>query len=191
MLPLLLLFAALLMLTAVAAYTDLKSGEIPNRLIVIGLASALPLQAAVHYYALPAGDVSDALLTALGHYALGFVVCGLAPLVLFRLDAMGGGDVKLLLAVGAFVGPMRGIEIQLYAFVLMSIYAGARLAYKGQLLRLLVNSALLAKSPFVSKEKRRPVPSELFTSLRFAPAVFAATALILGMQLTFDRLGLQ
>lgn len=192
MTPVLVLYGALVLFTAIAAYTDLRTGLIPNRLIVVGLLLALPLHAAVHFWVLraPAEPDSTVVLRGLGYYVAGVIACGIGPLILFRYNAMGGGDVKLLAMVGAFVGPMMGIEIQLYAFVLMALFAGARLAYRGQLLRLLRNSALLAVNPFRSKSARRPVPEELMTSLRFAPAVFASAVLLSGLRLGLSRLGL-
>jgi prepilin peptidase CpaA len=192
MTPVLVLYGALVTFTAIAAYTDLRTGLIPNKLILAGLSLALPLHVAVHVLVLraPAEPESTVYLRALGYYLAGLVGCGIGPLVLFRYNAMGGGDVKLLAMVGAFVGPTMGIEIQLYAFVIMALYAGARLAYRGQLLRLLGNSALLAVNPFRAKERRRAVPAELMTSLRFAPAVFAAALLLSGLRVGLSRLGL-
>ncbi|HMJ15384.1 MAG TPA: A24 family peptidase [Polyangiaceae bacterium] len=187
----LLLYAALVSFTAIAAYTDLRTGLIPNRLIVVGLVLALPLHAAVHFMVLRAAGDADGtvLLRALGYYTAGVIGCGLVPFILFRYNAMGGGDVKLLAMVGAFVGPMMGIEIQLYAFVLMALFAGARLAYQGQLLKLLSNSALLLVNPLRAKSRRRAVPEELLTSLRFAPAVFVSALLLTGLRLGLSRLG--
>jgi prepilin peptidase CpaA len=190
MAPLLVLFAILLLFTALAAYADLRTGEIPNRLIAIGLLLALPIQSGMHYFATPNTGPGEALSTAVGYYGFGLILCGLAPLVLFYLGSMGGGDVKLLAMVGAFVGPFMGLEIEVYAFVFMALYAGARLAYQGQLLKLLGNSARLIVQPFLPKERRRAVPAELMTSLRFAPAVFAATLFLVVLHLTFGRAGL-
>jgi prepilin peptidase CpaA len=192
MTPLLVLFGALVVFTAIAAYTDLRTGLISNRLIVIGFLVALPLHLAVHFLVLraPAESVGDVLLRAFGYYAAGVVACGLGPVILFRYNAIGGGDVKLLAVVGAFVGPIVGIEIELYAFVLMALFAGARFAYRGELLRLLSNSALLLVNPLRSKAKKRPVPDELLTSLRFAPAVFVAALLLTGLRIGVSRLGL-
>jgi len=192
MTPIIVLFAVLVLFTAVAAYTDLSTGLISNRLIALGLLLALPLQLAVHFTVLrPPGDSAGSVLaSALAYYGGGVVVCALAPLVLFRLNAMGGGDVKLLAMVGAFVGPTIGIEIELYAFVLTALFAGARLAYQGQLLKVLANSALLVTNPLRSKDRRRELPGELLTSLRFAPAVLVSTLLLTGLRVGLLQLQL-
>ena len=98
---------------------------------------------------------------------------------------MGGGDVKLLAMVGAFVGPTIGIEIELYAFVLTALFAGARLAYQGQLLKVLANSALLVTNPLRSKDRRR-------RAARRALDLVEIRAGGIGVHATFDglRLGL-
>ena len=108
MTPLLLLFGAVVVFTAIAAYTDLRTGLIPNRLLLAGFILALPLHTAAHFLVLRASGepASEVLLRALGYYGAGVGVCGLVPYLLFRYGAMGGGDVKLLAMVGGFVGPI-------------------------------------------------------------------------------------
>jgi prepilin peptidase CpaA len=86
--------AALVGLAAAAAWWDVRERRIPNVLTVAGLAVALLLRA-------PLG---------LGSLWMGLAGAGIAlllSLVLFLAGGMGGGDVKLLAAVGAFLGPDR------------------------------------------------------------------------------------
>ena len=104
--------------------------------------------------------------------------CSAVPLLLYRAGALGGGDVKLLASVGVWAGPILGLQVELYAFVLAAFYATARLAHEGQLPRLIGNSAVLLKNPFSPKAKRKEVPQASLTELRFGPSVFAATALV-------------
>lgn len=169
---------ALALFTAAVAYVDIRTGHIPNRLVLLGFGAGVLLHVSgVLLFAEPDASRGAALGRALSNVALGLLVCGLVPLLLFRLGAMGGGDVKLLAAIGAAAGPVLGLEIQLMAFVAVALYAPARLAYEGKLMRMLGNSAALIANPFLPKPRRREVPSELLTSLPFGPAVFAATAL--------------
>src|SRR5688500_12844249 len=88
MTPVLVLYGALVTFTAIAAYTDLRTGLISNRLIVAGLVLALPLHAAVHVLVLraPAEPDSTVYLRAFGYYAAGVIGCGLGPLILFRYN---------------------------------------------------------------------------------------------------------
>src|SRR5881628_1637853 len=46
-----------------------------------------------------------------GHALLGWLVGASLPLVLFVLGAVGGGDVKLLAGVGAWLGPWAAFEV--------------------------------------------------------------------------------
>ena len=178
------LLLACVLFTAVAAFCDFRTGHIPNRLIVAGLAVALVLQLGVRVFfaRAPENGTLAELGAGLLNIGLGIVVCSLVPFVLYRLDAIGGGDVKLLLVLGAFLGPMIGLEVELYSFIVVALYAPARLAYEGRLFRMLTNSALILANPFMPKEKRRPVGPELLTSLRFGPAVFVAAAVVCTMR---------
>jgi len=167
--------------TLAAAIVDFRTGHIPNRLTLFGACAGVGLHVYVHLALLMQNaSLAERLLAACSNVALGAVVCGLVPLLLYRTGGMGGGDVKLLGTVGATCGPMLGLEIELYAFVLAALYAPARLAYQGQLLRGLSNSVMLLANPVLPKARRRQVPAELLSSVRFGPAVFVA-ALVVGL----------
>jgi prepilin peptidase CpaA len=84
--------AVFVLVMVVAAFLDLKSRRIPNALTVSGAAIALILRAPLGWEALGAG------LLGLG---LGLLL----TMPLFLVKALGGGDVKLMAAVGAFMGP--------------------------------------------------------------------------------------
>jgi prepilin peptidase CpaA len=49
---------------------------------------------------------------------LGLSVCGFVMLVCFVMFKVGGGDVKLMAMLGAFLGPEQGITAMLWTFVL-------------------------------------------------------------------------
>src|SRR5262245_14130751 len=105
--------------SAAAAVWDWKTGSIPNGLTLGALIAAPFTHLAIGW--------SQMNLQA-GLYRgcfslLGALLCALIPLLLYRLSAMGGGDVKLLAAIGALCLPMMGIEAELYGFVLAVLIA--------------------------------------------------------------------
>ena len=172
--------SGLMLFTALAGFIDYRTGHIPNRLVAVGALVGLVTHFAVHVGLLrqPGQPLSELLGGAAANVAVGVLGCSAVPLLLYRASAMGGGDVKLLASVGVWAGPILGVQVELYAFVLAALYASARLAYQGELFRLLGNSAVLIKNPFFPKAQRKQVPQALLTELRFGPAVFAATALV-------------
>jgi len=170
----------LLLFTALTAVVDYRTGHIPNRLVAIGAVIGLVAHFAVHFALIrqPGQDLGELLGGAAINVAVGVLGCSAVPLLLYRLSAMGGGDVKLLATLGVWAGPILGLQVELYAFVLAALYAPARLAYQGELFRLLGNSVALLKNPFLPKARRKEVPQALLTELRFGPAVFVGTALV-------------
>jgi len=92
------------------ALTDARSYLIPNEFTWGGLVIGLLLSAAAGL---------DAVLTALIGAAVGFGILWLVGLVgtwAFKEEAMGGGDIKMMAMVGAFVG---------WQGVLLTIFLGA------------------------------------------------------------------
>jgi Flp pilus assembly protein protease CpaA len=98
------------------------------------------------------------------------------PMILHRVSGMGGGDVKLLGAVGALCGPVLGMQVELYSFVAVVLYAPAKLAYAGTLLQTARRCAALAASPFLPKDRRPQLSEEFKTTIRFAPAALCGVA---------------
>lgn len=172
--------SGLLLFTALCGAVDYRTSHIPNRLVAFGALAGVVTHFGVHLLLLrqPGEGLGEVIGSAAVNIAVGLLGCSTVPLLLYRVGAMGGGDVKLLAACGVWAGPIIGLQVELYAFVAAAIYAPARLAYQGQLLRLLGNSAVLLRNPFLPKEKRRVVPEALLTELRFGPAVFVGTALV-------------
>jgi prepilin peptidase CpaA len=117
-----------LVVTALAAAFDLSTRRIPNALTVSAIILAIVLRAAVSG----------------GAVLIGLVGAGLALLVMLPLFAMrgaGGGDAKLMIVVGAFLGP-QGFVVALLATALvgglMSIVAAVR---SGVILPVLFNTS--------------------------------------------------
>jgi prepilin peptidase CpaA len=124
-------YTPLIVLVALAACIDWRTRRIPNWLnvmtCVIGL--GLSFQGTIH--ATPT--------MALTGLAVGF---GLL-LPAFALGAMGGGDVKLLAAIGAWTGPLGVLLILVVSTLVGMVIAIAQAAQSGKLSMLLRNSAVL------------------------------------------------
>jgi prepilin peptidase CpaA len=124
---------ALIGLVCTAAWLDFTTHRIPNWLTVTGLAAALTLRA-------PLG--SAALVSGLEGLGVGLAV----SLGLYAVRAIGGGDVKLLAAVGAFFGfPAVFSGLALMA-VLGGAFALVSVVRRGLLPLLIFNTVDLVKS---------------------------------------------
>lgn len=102
---------AFLTLVILAGVSDIRTRRIPNALTVTGLGIALALRGATGV---------EPLAMGLAGAVIAFVPA--VPLVL--LGGLGGGDAKLLAAVGAFVGP-AGLPTTLLVTALMGGAMGA------------------------------------------------------------------
>jgi prepilin peptidase CpaA len=99
------------LVASVGAASDIRSARIPNWLTYTSLAAALVLRsAALGWAGLKSG-------------AVGILVAGGIFLVLFMMGAMGGGDLKLMASVGAWVGSDNVISV-----LLAAAFAGGFLA---------------------------------------------------------------
>jgi prepilin peptidase CpaA len=114
---------------AAAAIADLHWRKIPRSFSIVGLIVGLGYHA-----------IHGTVLSALAAATLGFLI-GLA---LFRIGAIGGGDVKLLVALGALLGLQRWVlatEIAILAAALMGI---TQALYRHALGRVIANMGKIA-----------------------------------------------
>jgi prepilin peptidase CpaA len=152
---------------AVAAVTDYRTGQIPNFLTFGGLIGGVVGHLV---YGAVLGGPKLALMEG-GAALLGVLLCSIAPGLMYWKGAMGGGDLKLFAALGALCQPLLGIEAEMYSFVAAAVLAPARLAYDGQLSRVLGNSLALLTNPLRARERRREVPPEMMSWFRLGPAI--------------------
>lgn len=118
-------------LVIVAAGFDFRTRKIPNWLCAAGLLCGFACQIALFQWA----GARDAVLGA-----------GLALLIylpLFALRAVGGGDVKLMAAVGSLAGPKSWIAIFLITAIAGGVIALVMIAVKGRAGRTLRNVGIL------------------------------------------------
>jgi prepilin peptidase CpaA len=164
---------AAMAVAAVAAFTDWRKGEIPNWLTVPALFIA-PFAHVVYLSAL--GAPREVALTEGGYSIAGALATAFVPFILWRQSAIGPGDLKLLAALGAILKPGIGVEAEMYAFLLATLIAPARLAYQGKLLQTLKNAGTITLNFFRPKDKKKPVDQEALSWFRMGPAIFVGTA---------------
>lgn len=143
--PLVALAATLAML-AIAVWTDLRQRRIPNRLVLAGLGVALALSVA------PGGI---GLRSALLGMAAGLVL--LLPMHL--LGVMGAGDVKLMAAVGAFVGLQAVLMVVLITVLaggVLSVAWALRLGRMREVLRNVRTGLVLSAADIAGRSLPRP-----------------------------------
>lgn len=116
-----------LALALAACVTDLKSRRIPNPLTFGGAAAAFAFQAATSGW------------PGLGSAASGLVVGLVLFLPFFVLGGIGGGDVKLLAALGAWLGPGQTLWLAAWSAMAGGPMALVVAAWRGYLRQALTN----------------------------------------------------
>ncbi len=163
----------------VAAFKDAKTGLIPNWLTLPSLLGAIVW----HFFTGGAAAVFLALLGALGSLVI--------PWALHRSSrgqAIGGGDVKLFAALGGWLGPLHGLEVELSSFLLVGLLAVIQLTFQGHLTRVLLNSVSLLANPVLPVAWRRSVDPSVLTEMRMGPAIAVATLIVVSRHYWFTEL---
>lgn len=126
------LAGTLLIVVLAAAWSDLKTRRIPNWLTVPGFVLALLIR-------IPMGGSAwlDGLIAAAVAFAL--------ALPMFALGGLGGGDVKLLATVGAFLGLDRLWGALFVAVVVGAVLAIITVLRRGRAQETLANLYMLIK----------------------------------------------
>jgi prepilin peptidase CpaA len=123
----------LALLVLIAAVYDLRFRRIPNWLNLCGIILGFGLNAFLFQWSGTA-KAGEGMLLALAVY-----------LPLYLLRGMGAGDVKLMAAVGALVGPGNWLEIFIATALLGGATAGVFALMKGRLADTLCNLHFLLK----------------------------------------------
>ena len=115
------LMVAVLAFVALCAGVDLRTRRIPNRLSGSGMVLGAVLQTL--YFG----------LTGLGASLAGLLVMVGLLLLPFALGGLGGGDVKMMGAVGAFLGPRAALAALLLGLAGGGVVMAVHLARRGRL----------------------------------------------------------
>ena len=132
MLHALLTYLPLLVLMTWAAAIDLRQRRIPNWLTVLLMLSGIAQSF------LPARTVTPF------ESILGVIAGAAIPFVLFAIGAVGGGDVKLMAGVGAWLGPWAAFAVFVVEKVIGLMIVLGQAAWQGRTRVLLRNSAVVA-----------------------------------------------
>jgi prepilin peptidase CpaA len=156
-------------LAIVAAAWDLRTRRIPN-VLTFGAALVAVL---LHGYF----EGLNGLGLSLAGWAVGLALF----LPFFALGGLGAGDVKLLAAVGACLGPLAAVWVALYTSIAGGAMALAVASYSGYLRQAFVN--LWCVVMYWRLEGPRPVP-EMTLATHKGPRLAYAIPLLAGVMLT-------
>lgn len=179
--------ALLFALLAVATVTDLRYGKIYNWTTYPGILLALAGSGAARLLGLDSNPPSGTGTPLWGFVpiedsVLGCLACGAVMILCYvLLPGGGGGDIKLIAMVGAFLGLYDGLEAMLWTFVIGACMAVVVLIWRTGLFSLLRLAARYAAGVVrlrtlhpLSEEERAPLKTNLYLS----PSALLATVVV-------------
>lgn len=173
------LHLVLIGILAACCVTDLKSRRIPN--IITGPAMLLALA----YHGMTNG------LDGLAFAGLGLVLGLAVMLVPFFLGVMGAGDVKLMAAAGAFLGPYLVLDAFLATSIFGGLYAVFVLARRRDYLRRILGALWDSMAFFMAFKKFNYVKQDSEAALpRLCYGVAIAMGTVTAIMLSMNGYGL-
>jgi prepilin peptidase CpaA len=160
---------AAIALAIVAAVWDLKSRRIPNFLTFGSALVAIVVHG--YYGALPAA----------GWSLIGWLIGVAFFLPFFALGGMGAGDVKLLAAIGAWLGPGATVWVALFSLICGGVLGLAVALAYGYLTQAFSN--ILWMFQFWRSEGPKPVP-EVTLATHKGPRLAYAVPVLAGLMVT-------
>lgn len=159
----------LLVITAIAVVTDIRSHKIPNILCLIGITGGL-------FYHFQVNSFAGLFADGFG----GMISAGLILLPLYIMGGMAAGDVKLMAAVGCILGWPLSIEAALYSLISGSCLGIAYYIFKGGFKEIAFRySTALKYLVFTGKIFLPEAPAESVSRSRFpyAAAIFSGSVI--------------
>ena len=163
------ILATLIVLLAIAAVTDVRKQKIYNWNTYPGIVLGIVLR------------WIDGGMSGFEDSIKGLAVCGGLMLVCFVLFGLGGGDLKLIAMIGAFLGFERGVEALLWTLVLGGILGGIIIVWQIGVVNILVGigrqlGRIVRAKGWVplDPQSRAPLQQTLF----LAPAALLAVLIV-------------
>ena len=151
---------------SVATFTDLHSRRIPNWLVFPLMGGGVAASCWMHGW--------HGLGQSLEGFGLGALVYG----ILFAIGGMGMGDVKLVAAIGAWVGPMQLLTVMVLTGIVGGIMA-LGIAVSGGFLKEMVRGAGTLLFGWKNRGMRPPLELKLSNpqahKMPYAPAIAIGT----------------
>jgi prepilin peptidase CpaA len=147
----------LIALVLTAAISDLRTRRIPNWLSLTGVISGIALNTFLFEW--------TGLKQSLEGMAIAFGIY----FVLYLFRAMGAGDVKLMAAVGAFVGPSNWLMIFMMTALLGGVCAVCILVWNKRMRKTLDNVSFILfemmhmRAPYMAREELSVKSPKAFT----------------------------
>ena len=138
------LVGALVVATAAAAI-DLRARRIPNWLTYSGIVAALAARPVLAGW------------PALVDGVLGMLAAGGIFYLIFLMGGMGGGDVKLMAAVGAWVGTAQAVNVLLTTAIAGGVLAIGYLVFNRRIHTALSNTTELVRYHLASGLQPHPI----------------------------------
>ena len=165
----------LLVMLAVAATTDINSRLIPNWITYSGILWGLGINGYQTWFG---NESTRQMLGAIGllDSLAGFAGLFFGLLVIFSFSGGGAGDVKLVGAIGSFLGLQVGFESILISFVCCAVIVLGRIIIERKFPRLLLHANWQEATPMLDESGHEmsirgnsPEQSPLQVSIPLAP----------------------
>jgi prepilin peptidase CpaA len=138
------LFIGAVLVALLGAITDVRSARLPNRLTYSALITAIVLRTGLLGWA------------GLKSGAVGIGIAGGLFCVLYVLGAMGGGDMKMMAAVGAWVGSTHVVTVLVAIALAGGVLALVSMIFNKNLIQTVRNTVRLVLYRFTSGLQPHP-----------------------------------
>jgi len=165
--------------SGIAGYFDLKTTEIPDEISLIMIVLGLAIRGA---YSLISGDWMFLIIPAL--ISIGFFGFGLA---MYYLGQWGGGDAKILAAMGLLLGVLPGSIVQSSIFPLFFDYF-FNVFFVGAAYIIVYAFIIAAMNPKIMREFYKSIKDEITETVIFSVILAASIGIV--VYLFWSRVGI-